>query len=170
MRCISSTSSLRGCDLGPIAQEGQFQLEAGEDGAEIMADARQHGGALLHLPGDAVAHVEEGEARRLHLAGAARAEVAGIAPGAEALRGAGEIGDGPDLVPQEDDGDGQQQQRRDQHEEQQEAGAGGERALIARLEAEDDAIRHLDAHIDDARPAAAVDPEGLAGLDRSVRG
>jgi len=55
-----------------------------------VADSGQHGGALLDLAGDAVAHIEEGLARLADLAGAAWVELADVAARAEALRSPGE--------------------------------------------------------------------------------
>ena len=78
--------------VGLVAEQRELQLEAGEDGAEVVADAGQHGRALLDLPLDALAHLDEGVAGAAHLLGAARLEVARHRPAlAEALGGLGEL-------------------------------------------------------------------------------
>ena len=59
-----------------------------------MADAGQHGGALLDLTGDAVTHVEKGAARQPHLGRTARPEVADVATRADALCGLGQFENG----------------------------------------------------------------------------
>ena len=68
MRLISSTSARSASRVGRVAEQRELQLEAGQDGAEVVADAGQHGRALLDLPLDALAHVDEGLRRLPHLA------------------------------------------------------------------------------------------------------
>ena len=57
-----------------LLEKRERQLEAGEDGAQIVADAVQHGRALFHVALDAPLHLEKGMAGLTHLARAARAE------------------------------------------------------------------------------------------------
>ena len=74
------------------ADQRQLQAEAGQDGPQIVADAGQHRGALLDLPLDALAHLDEGEAGAPHLLGAARAEIARHRPAlAETFGGFGKL-------------------------------------------------------------------------------
>ena len=76
---------------------------AGFDRDEVA----QVGGTMLGCL-EVDAQFEAYLARLADLAGAAWVELADVAARAEALRSPGEIGDRPDLVAQEDDGDGQQ--------------------------------------------------------------
>jgi hypothetical protein len=50
-----------------LLQQRQLQLEPGQDGAQVVADPRQHGGALLNVALDAALHLQERVGRRLHL-------------------------------------------------------------------------------------------------------
>ena len=93
MRCISSTSSFSGLNLRAVAEKGQFQPEARENGAQIVADAGQHGGALLDMARDAVRHVEKGLARLRTSAAPRGWKFADVAARAEALRRLGQIDD-----------------------------------------------------------------------------
>src|SRR3984893_16356073 len=72
-------------DLGTVADERELELEAGEDGAQVVRDSRQHGGALLQRALDAALHLDEGERGATNLARAARAEVGHFAALAEAF-------------------------------------------------------------------------------------
>ena len=88
------------------AAQRQLQPEAGQDGPEVVADAGQHGRALLDLPLDALAHLDEGEAGAAHFLRAARLEIARHRPPlAEALGGLRQLQDRADLVAQEGNGD-----------------------------------------------------------------
>ncbi len=78
---------VQGGDVGLAAAQRQLQLEACQDGAKVVADARQHGGALLDLTLDAPAHHDEGVAGAAHFGGSARLEIARHGPAlAETLR------------------------------------------------------------------------------------
>ena len=55
-----------------LPHQGQRKLEPHEDGAQIVADAIQHGGALLERALDAPLHLDEGVARLADFARAAR--------------------------------------------------------------------------------------------------
>ena len=82
MRCISSTSFCMASSFGAFADQGERQFEAGEHRAQIVADAVEHRGALLHRPFDPALHFDEGIAGLPHLARAVRPEV-GVAAFAE---------------------------------------------------------------------------------------
>ena len=87
MRCISSTSSLSGLHLRPVAEEGEFEPEAREDGAQIVADTPASIAVRCSTWRlDAVLHVEKGLRRLAHFGGAARPEIADVAAHAETLR------------------------------------------------------------------------------------
>src|SRR5262249_6716964 len=77
-------------DLGTVADERELELEAGENGAQVVRNPRQHGGALLQRALDAALHLDEGDRRAANLARAAPA--AGRTPGA---RGGGRGGSPP---------------------------------------------------------------------------
>ena len=49
-------------ELGTVLEQSELQLEAGQHGAEVVAHAGQHDGALLDMALDAVAHLDEGDA------------------------------------------------------------------------------------------------------------
>src|SRR5437667_350061 len=74
-------------DLAAVAKERQLELEAGQDGAQIVRDAGEHGGALLDRALDAALHFDEGGRRPAHLARPARAEIRHLAALAETLGG-----------------------------------------------------------------------------------
>ena len=84
-----------------VAGQRQFQLEAREHRAQVVADAGQHGRALLHVLADAVAHFDEGGGGLAHLARAAGREVgrhrAALAEGVGGFR---QTQDRADLVAQ----------------------------------------------------------------------
>ena len=85
-------------DLGTVADQRELELEAGENGAQVVRDPRQHGGALLQRALDAALHLDEGDRGATNLARAARAEVGHFASLAEAFGGVGEPQNRPDLV------------------------------------------------------------------------
>ena len=58
--------------VGGIVEQGQRKLEASQDRAEVVADAVEHGGALLGRPLDPALHLDEGVAGLPHLARAVR--------------------------------------------------------------------------------------------------
>ena len=66
---------LQGARLRLVAQECKLQLEARQHRAQVVADAGQHGRALVDVLGDALAHLDESLRRLAYLAGAARAEI-----------------------------------------------------------------------------------------------
>ena len=169
MRLISSTSFFIASTSGVIAEQCQFELEAGQHGAQIVRDAGEHRGALLDRPLDARLHLDEGLRGAAHLARAARPEVRRLAALAEALRGVGEPQDRLDLVAQEADGDRQQHQRRADHPEQENLRVRGVGGAAPGEHAHHRAIE-LDADLDERGAADGVDPERpadlLAKLDR----
>ena len=122
-------------DLGAVADQRELELEAGEDGAQVVRDAGEHGGALLHRALDAGLHLDEGLRRAAHLERAARTEVRHLAALAEALGGVGEPQDRADLVAQEQDRDDQQHGRGADHPDQEDfrvRGIGGAAAARTR--------------------------------------
>ena len=156
-------------DLGAVAEQRQFELEAGQHGAQVVRDAGEHRGALLDRALDARLHLDEGLRGAAHLARAARPEVRRLAALAEAFRGVGEPQDRLDLVAQEADGDRQQHQRGADHPEQENLrvrGVGG----AAPGEHAHHRVVELDADLDERGAADGVDPERpadlLAKLDR----
>ncbi|MNT00991.1 hypothetical protein D3C72_1354410 [compost metagenome] len=150
-------------EIGIVAGERQLQLEAGEDGAQIMADAVQHGGALLHLPLDTLAHQDEGEARAPHFVRAARGIGGDLLASAKVLGRLGKRFDGLDLAAQEQNGDGDQHQRCTHHPDKEDMSVGG----IGRAAAGKDAQRlvfQLDADFDQRAVTIGIDPERPADL------
>ena len=83
--------------------------------AQVVADGGQHLGALADVAQDAVAHQVEGVGGLADLQGTARAEVADVAALAEAVGGAGELADRPDLQAQEEDRDRREHDRAADH-------------------------------------------------------
>ena len=89
-------------ELGTVLEQSELKPEAGQHGAEVMAHARQHDGALLDMAFDAVAHLDEGVSRLAHLARAARPEVLWRRPSfAETLGRFSQAQDRLDLIAQE---------------------------------------------------------------------
>ena len=129
-----------------------------------MTDAGQHGGPLLHLPGDAVTHVDKGFARLPHLARTARPEIAGIAARTKTLCRFRQIGDRPDLVAQENRGNAKQQNGRQQHQHQQKQRTGCPCPILAGQQTEHSTFFHFDTDIDIPFVTLAVDPERLSCL------
>ena len=163
---------LEGLDLGRLLDDGERQLEARQDGAQVVADAVQHGGALLDGALDAPLHLDEGVAGLAHLARAARPEL-DVAALAEALRRLGEAQDRPDLVAQEQDGDAEQHQRGADHPEEEDVRV-RRVGLAAPRDHAHDAFVELDADLDEVRAADRVGPErpcrpGGAARRRALR-
>ena len=65
----------QGADIGIVMHHRQRQLHAGERRLEVMADARQHFGALGDMALDALAHGDEGLGGAAHFGGAIGLEV-----------------------------------------------------------------------------------------------
>ena len=161
--------ALHRLDLRAVAEQREFELEAGQDRAQVVRHAGQHGGALLDRALDAPLHLEEGLRRAAHLARPARAEVRHLAALAETLGGVGEPQDRPDLIAQEQDGDRDQHQRGADHPEQEDLGI-RRVGRAAPREHPHHRIVELDADLDQRRAPDGVDPERppdlLAQLDR----
>jgi len=124
-----------------------------------VADAGEHGGALLDLAFDAPLHDGEGLAGAAHLARPGRLEVADGAALAEALGGVGEALDRADLIAQEEDGDGQQHEGGADHPDQEDVRVRGIGLGAAGDDAEN-VVAECDADLDQVGVADGVDPEG----------
>ena len=140
-----------------------MQAEAREHGAQVVADAGEHGGALLDLPLDALLHVVEGDRRLPHLAGASRRKAGHGATLAEIVDCRRQPQDRPDLVAQEDDGNGEQYHRGRHHPPDEDDRIGDVGFGAGRKHAQHIVVE-LDADLDQARAADGVDPERLADL------
>src|SRR5690606_15227121 len=101
--------------LRRVAKHGELKLEAGERRSQIVADAREHGGALFDLAFYAIAHFDKGMRGTAYFRGALRPEARRIAAHPEAFRRFGQPLDRPDLVSQEENGDGNEHDRGNQH-------------------------------------------------------
>ena len=145
-------------DLGAVADQSELELEAGEDRAQVMRDARQHRGALLHGALDAGLHLDEGGRCAPHLTRAARAEVRHLAALAEALGGIGEPQDRADLVAQEGDRDGEQHDRGAHHPQQEDMRVRGVSRVAAR-EHPHHGVVEPDSNLDQCRAPDRIDPE-----------
>ena len=104
---ISPTSWRRPDSAGSCSGADQLELELhpGQRRAQVVADRRQHLGALADVAQDAMAHQVEGMRGLADLERAARPEVADVAALAEAVGGPGELADRADLQAQEVDRD-----------------------------------------------------------------
>ena len=145
-------------DLGAVADQRQFELEAGQDGAQIVADAGQHRGALLDRALDARFHLQEGLRGAAHFARAAGTEVRRLAALAETFGGVGQPQDRLDLVAQEQHRDDQQDRRGPQHPEDEDLRIrriGG----AALREDPHHGVVELDADFHQVGAADGVDPE-----------
>ena len=145
--------------LGRIAKDRQLELEAGQNGSEIMADAGQHRGALLDVRLDAVAHFQECLAGLPHFARAARAQVVwNFAALAEGIGRFSELQDRPDLIAQEQDRDRQQDDGGADHPQQKDVRVGSV-SLAARGNDAQNGVFVLDPNFNGCGFANGVDPE-----------
>ena len=102
-------------DFRSAAEQREFQLEARQDGTQVVRYTGEHRGALLDRALDAALHLDEGLRGAAHLARAARLEARHVAPLAETFRSVREPQDRLDLVAQEQNRHEQQHQRRADH-------------------------------------------------------
>ena len=86
--------ALQVLQLRRFLEERERQPEPRQDGAKVVADAVQHGGAALDRALDAALHVDEGEPGLAHLARAPWPELH-LPPAAEILCRGGELQDRP---------------------------------------------------------------------------
>ena len=160
---ISSTSLRIAIDLRTVADQRQFELEAGEDGAQIMRDAGQHRGALLDRALDAGLHLQESLRRAPHLARAAGPEVRRLAALAKTFGSIRQPQDRPDLVAQEQHRDDQEDRRRAQHPEDEDLGIGSVGGAALGIDTHHRVIE-LDADFHQVGAADGIDPERSADL------
>ncbi len=153
-------------DLRRLVEQRERELEAGQDGAQIVADAVQHRRALLDGALDAPLHLDEGVAGLAHLAGAARPEL-DLAALAEALGRLGEAQDRADLVAQEQDRDAEQHERGAAHPQQEDVRVRGV-GLAAPGEHPHHGVVELDPDLDEVRAPDRVDPERPRDLARHL--
>ena len=107
-----------------FAQKLELELHAGQRSAQIVADRRQHLGALADMAQDAVAHQVEGVGGLADLQRTSGPEIADVAALAEAVGGAGELADRADLQAQEEDRDRGEHDRAADHPGEQKPGGG----------------------------------------------
>ena len=74
-------------DFRSFRQEGEFELEAGQDGSHVVRNAGEHSRALFDLPLDAPLHFQKGGSGAADFRCAARAEVCDLATLAEGFGG-----------------------------------------------------------------------------------
>ncbi|OIQ64827.1 hypothetical protein GALL_536210 [mine drainage metagenome] len=152
-----------GVDFRTVADQRQFELEAGQDGAQIVRHAGQHRGALLDRALDARFHLQERLRGAAHLARPAGAEVGRLASLAEALGGIRKTQDRFDLVAQEQHRHDQKDRRCADHPEQEDLrirGIGG----AALGEDAHHRVIELNADFDQVGAADGVDPERFGYL------
>ena len=152
--------------LSPIKCE--FELEAGQDGAQIVADAGQHRGALLDRALDARLHFQERLRRLPHFPCAAGTEVRRLAALAEAFGGVRQPQDRPDLVAQEQHRDDQEDRGGAEHPEDEDLRIGGVGRAALREHAHHGIIE-LDAYFNQLGVADGIDPERAADLAADLR-
>ena len=150
--------------LGVIGN-GKLQSKAGEDGAQVMADRREHGSPLLDLAFDTFAHLQEGDAGAAHFIGTSRHIGHGrLLALAETLGCARQCQDGPDLSAEKQDRDGEQDERGPDHPDQEDMGVGGVGAIAPGHQRQDPLAVHQDANFHIAAVDAGVEPEGAGDL------
>ena len=147
----------------------QFQLHARQRCLDVVADAREHLGALLHIALDAFAHGDEGLRRAAHLGRAVRLEVGHRPALAEAFRRLRQPFDRPHLPAQEQDRHRQQHQRGNHHPQHEHIRIGDFQPLYRQQHAQH-AILHLHAHFGMVVLDAGREGPGLAqcGPERGV--
>ena len=164
-------------DFGAVADQGQFELEAGQDGAKVVRHAGQHRGALLDRALDARFHLDEGLRRAADFAGAARMEIRRLAALAETFRRVRQPQDRLDLVAQEQHRDDQQDRRGADHPEQEDfrirriGGAAlreNPHHRVVELDADFHQIGAADG-IDPERPARSAAPVAPTASGRAAR-
>ena len=94
----------QGRDVGGFLHQGELQFEPGQRRLQIVADAGQHVGALLHITVDPLPHGEEGFCGAAHFGGAIGLEIGHGAALAEAFRSKRQPLDRAHLIAQKDDG------------------------------------------------------------------
>ena len=154
---------LHGLDLGTVPQQGKFELETRENGAQVVRNSRQHGGALLEHALDATLHLDEGHRRAANLTRAARPEVGDFASLAETFGGIRQAQNRPDLVAQEQHRHRDQHQRGAHHPGQKDVGVGDVSGTTRRKYAHHRVVE-LDADLEQCRAPNRIDPVRPADL------
>ena len=149
--------------FGTVADQRQFELEPGQDGAKVVRHAGQHRGALLDRALDARFHFQKCAGGAAYLARASGSEVRCFAALAEAFGGVGKTQDRANLVAQKQHRDEQQDRRRADHPEQEDLRI---RRVGGTSLGEDPhhGIVKLDPDLDQIGIADGVDPERPADL------
>ena len=145
-------------DLRSVAQHGQFQLHASQGRPKVVTHTGQHGRALLDLPLDPLAHLDEGGGRLAHLVGTLRREVRQVAALAEAVGCLGKSGDRANLDAHDQEGDDEEHDRRPDHPHQEDIGGHAEQPLAADLQVQE-AVAQIDLDLHILRQADGVDGE-----------
>ena len=101
--------------VGILGEHRKLQTKPCQWGAQIMADARQHVGALLHMAVDAFAHLDEGMGGTADFGRAIGLEAGKAAAFAEIFCGPGETLNRLYLIAQEQRRNGDQNKRRAKH-------------------------------------------------------
>ena len=156
-------------DLGTVADQRQFKLEAGQDGTQIVRHAGQHRGALLDGALDARFHLQKRLRGAAHFTRAAGTEVRRLTALAEAFGGIGQPQDRPDLVAQEQHRDDQQDRRGTDHPEQENLGIRGVSRAALREDAHHGVIE-LNPDLHQIGAANGIDPERLCDLSAELHG
>ena len=147
-----------GVDFRAVADQRQLELEAGEDGAQIVADAGQHRGALLDRTLDARLHFQKRLRGAADFACPAGPEIRRLAPFAETFSGICQPQDRPDLVAQEQHRNDQQDRGGADHPEQEDLRIRGiGRAAFG--ENPHHGVVELDADFNQIGAADGIDPE-----------
>ena len=145
-------------NLRTVLDQRQLELEASEQGAQIVRHAGQHGGALLDGALDAPFHFNESLRGPSHFAGAARTKPGDFAALAEALGRIGQRQNRTDLIAQEQDRHREQHQRRAHHPQQENLRIGRVGSAATGEDPQDRVVK-LDADLNQGGPPDRVDPE-----------
>ncbi len=127
-----------------------------------MADAGEHGGALVRERGEAFLHVDQRARGVAYFGRAGGAEVRQVAAPAEGARGFGEAQDGADLLVEKADGERDHQQREGDDPDDEDVRVDHERALAV----DDDlapALRRREADMQARVAALQPDEDRRAG-------
>ncbi len=147
-----------GADAFARPGQRQFQLEAREGGAQVVADRGQERRALVDVALDAALHSDEGVGRLAHLGGPVRTEVGHVDPAPERFGGGRQALDGAHLVPDEQHGHRREQQGGPRQPHDEGPGLGGHGPVAGRQHPQHP-VRELDTDVDVGGVAGGVEPD-----------
>ena len=110
---------LGGADIVVLRRKREFKLQARQRRAQVMAHARKHGGALIGIAADTVAHAQQRARGLANFDGAGGLEIRHVLAATKSVGRPGELQDRAHLIAQEEVGRHQKQdaERHGPHDE-----------------------------------------------------